>query len=71
MGVSGAMFWFSMALAWEYVQKYIALEGATPTMFGPRPLNNAFVPSVWTMCLEKVNLHKQTLLSPTGDNFMT
>lgn len=30
----------------------MALEGATPTMLGPRPLNKALGPSFWTMCLE-------------------
>lgn len=41
----------SEAFVWEYAQKYIAREGATPTMFGPSPLNNALDPSVFTMYL--------------------
>lgn len=39
-------------LVCEYVQKYMARDGATPTRFGPRPLNNALGPSFCTMCLE-------------------
>lgn len=41
----------SEAFVWEYAQKYIARDGATPTIFGPRPLNKAFDPSVFTMYL--------------------
>lgn len=44
---------FRNALDCEYAQKYIALDGATPTMFGPRPLNRAREPSVCTINLEK------------------
>lgn len=31
----------------------MALDGATPTMLGTSPLNRAFGPSVFTMCLKK------------------
>ena len=39
-------------LAVAYTEKYKALDGATPTKVGPRPLNNATTPSVCTMCLK-------------------
>ena len=31
----------------------MALDGATPTRVGPKPLNNAVSPSVCTMCLKQ------------------
>jgi len=32
----------------------MALDGATPTMLGTSPLNRALGPSVFTMCLKKI-----------------
>lgn len=42
----------SVCLALAYTEKYNALDGATPTKVGPRPLNKARMPSVWIMCLK-------------------
>lgn len=42
---------FKNAFVCEYAQKYIARDGATPTIFGPRPLNSAREPSVCTISL--------------------
>lgn len=41
----------SDVFACEYAQKYIARDGATPTIFGPNPLNKAREPSVSTIYL--------------------
>ena len=49
----------SACLAFAYTIKYIALDGATPTSVGPRPLNNATTPSVCMMCLKQERM-------PTG-----
>lgn len=40
---------FRKAFVCEYAQKYMARDGATPTIFGPSPLNNAREPSVCTI----------------------
>lgn len=48
---------FRNAFDCEYAQKYIALDGATPTIFGPRPLNSAREPSVCTINLD--HTHKK------------
>lgn len=37
IGESGGKTLFQNCFACEYVQKYTALDGATPTRFGPRP----------------------------------
>lgn len=37
IGESGGKTLFQNCFACEYVQKYTALEGATPMRFGPRP----------------------------------
>lgn len=56
----------------EYVQKYMAREGATPTRFGPRPLNNALGPSFCTMCLKGNNTNYLTFkINKTYNKILT
>lgn len=43
----------SVCLAFAYTEKYNALDGATPTNVGPRPLNKARIPSVSKICLKQ------------------
>lgn len=54
---------FKKFLVCEYAQKYMALCGATPTIFGPRPLNSARDPSVSTIYLKWMNGRKKISLS--------
>lgn len=51
MGLSGGSNELKKPLLFEYVQKYIARDGATPTRLGPRPLKSARRPSYLIMYL--------------------
>lgn len=47
---------FKVFFTFAYIEKQMARDGATPTRFGPRPLNSDLAPSVLTMCFKQANI---------------